>query len=173
MLLGFVAGTRCSQLPFSVFIRVIQYGPETHEGLRSISLLLYVSDRFSARCTCTNIVYRLAHAKKTQSLHACNIQSNCTFLVSYWKRVTAGQVYWKRVTAGQVFVLRPPVVSRSENRTHQCQAIKFFNNIQAFSNLSVGGNTKCSALCTVRLGVLPGMPANMWARNIEHLTCLC
>ena len=116
----------------------------------------------------------------TQKIHnlspmnaACNIQSNCTFLVSYWKRVTAGQVYWKRVTAGQVFVLRPPVVSRSENRIHQCQAIKFFNNIQAFSNLSVGGNTKCSALCTVRLGVLPGMPANMWARNIEHLTCLC
>ena len=38
----------------------------------------------------------------------------------------------KRVTSGQVFVLRPPAVSRSENRIDQWQAIKVLNNIQAF-----------------------------------------
>ena len=148
---------RYSQLPFSVYIhiRVIQYGLETHEGLPSISLLLNILVKFSARCTCTIIVYSLAHAKQIQNIFpmnaARNIQSKCQYFVS-----SLPHEQKKRVTAGQVFVLWSPVVSRSENGIGQRQAINFFNNIQTCTSPSVGGNTKCAALCTIRLGVLPG-----------------
>ena len=159
---------RCSQLQFWVIIRVIQYGPDTHEGLLSIFLLLKILDSFSACCTCTKIVHTLAYATTIQNLSPMNathnIQSNSEYSVSYWptRAKDKGDIW-----AGFCFTASGCLDERKSYRPmagHQS-----FQQYSGLSNLSVGGKKKCAALYTIRLGVLPGMPAEMFAKNKSNI----